>query len=86
MLGSKTGLKVRLNRHIRHALNMEDTEDGSCLFFNVHCVCHRVNLAVDDMFKREWVKKKVCELADQIEIVIKYCYDFLGESRTTERI
>ena len=80
MVGSKTGLKVRLNRHIRFALNMDDTEDGSCLFFNVHCVCHRVNLAVDDVFKREGVKKKVCELADQIEIVIKYCYNFFARS------
>ena len=80
MVGSKTGLKVRLDRHIRQALDIENVKDGSCLFFNVHCVCHRVNLAVDDVFKKEWVEKRVCELADKIEIVIKYCYNFFSRS------
>ena len=82
MVGAKGGLRTRLNKYIYSKLHMEF--DEKCyLFFSVHYVCHRVNLSVDDVFKKEGVERRVSELADKIEIVVKYCYNFF--SRSPER-
>ena len=71
MVGSKGGLRTRLNKYLYSKLHLE--LDGNCyLFFSVHCVCHRVNLSIEDVFRKEGVERRVSELADKIEIVVKY--------------
>ena len=42
-----------------------------------------MNLSVDDIFRKEGVERRVSELADKIDIVVKYCYNLF--SRSSER-
>ena len=73
MVGAKGGLRTRLNMCIYGKLHMEFDEKGY-LFFSGHCVCHRMNLSVDDVLEKEGMERRVSELVDKIEIVVKYCY------------
>ena len=66
-VGAKGGLRTRLNKYIYNKLHLE-LDENCYLFFSVHYVYHRVNLSVDNVFRKEGVERHVSELADIIEL------------------
>ena len=83
MRGLENGVKARIDRFIAGQGTGTSDSVPKKMIFSCHCVLHRVNLSLDDVFVAEGASNEVAELADKIEILMKYCYNFF--SRSPER-
>ena len=83
MRGLKNEVKARIDQFIAGQGTGTSDSVPKKMIFSCHCVLHRVNLSLDDVFVAEGASKEVAELADKIEILMKYCYKFF--SRSPER-
>ena len=84
MTGRKNGVIAHLTRRIfldcGEGETFDDNEPVPTLVYQCHCILHRLNLAINFIWKSESVDESVCILADKIEILMKYCYNFFNRS------
>ncbi|KAI6657219.1 Transposase [Oopsacas minuta] len=81
MRGAVNGVIVRLNRIINFKVNPDLGEDCSeNKTFAAHCVLHRLNLSLNDVFVSEDAPNVVKILADKIELVVKYVHNRFARS------
>ena len=72
MRGAENCVLIKLTRLINIAAH-------KCLFAD-HCVLHRMNLSLNDIFLSERTPVTVCQLADKIELIVKYCHSWFARS------
>ena len=81
MRGTENGVLIKLTRLINistHPQRPDDVDDKS--LFAPHCVLHRLNLSLNDIFLFERTPVTVCQLADRIELIVKYCHSWFARS------
>ena len=81
MRGTENGVLIKLTRLINISIHPQrpDDVDDKCLFAP-HCVLHRLNLSLNDIFLSESTPVTVCQLADRIELIVKYCHSWFARS------
>ena len=79
--GAVNGVIVRMNRIINFKVNPDLGEDcGESRIFAAHCVLHRLNLSLNDVFVSEDAPNVVNILADKIELVVEYVHNWFARS------
>ncbi|KAI6657082.1 hypothetical protein LOD99_15868 [Oopsacas minuta] len=81
MRGAVNEIIVRLNYIINFKVNPDLGGDcGENRIFTAHCVLHRLNLSLNDVFVSEDAPNVVKILADKIEFIVKYVNNWFARS------
>ena len=72
---------IKLTRLINIAAHPQrpNAVEDKCLFAT-HCLLHHLNLSLNDIFLSERTPVTVCQLADRIELIVKYCHSWFARS------